>query len=195
MRIDRQIFFAEYKYVFGDIHTQDTVDIINRMIDRAELEQTPAAHFAYIFATSLHESRHAKYPYDFSPISERGGWHYVTRLYYGNDRIRRALGNKTKEDAWNFRGRGLVQITGRTNYERFGIQDNPDLALDPTMAVEIIFAGMNRGIFTGKKLSHYINSTEVDYYNARRIVNGLDKAELIAGYAERFESIIRKSLV
>ena len=50
---------------------------------------------------------------------------------------------------------------------------------------------MFRGLFTGKKLADYMNDKETDYYNARRIINGLDKAELIAGYAKEFESCIK----
>ena len=39
----------------------------------------------------------------------------------------------------------------------------------------ICIVGMRDGWFTGKKLSDYINNDEVDFYNARRIVNGLVK--------------------
>jgi hypothetical protein len=45
---------------------------------------------------------------------------------------------------------------------------------------------MAHGIYTGKKLSDYINADKCDFLNARRIVNGTDKAELIMGYAQRF---------
>jgi len=51
---------------------------------------------------------------------------------------------------------------------------------------------MKDGIFTGKKLSDYISSAGVDY-EARRIINGSDKQQLIAGYARKFESILRKT--
>ncbi|WP_314243760.1 hypothetical protein [Empedobacter tilapiae] len=37
----------------------------------------------------------------------------IAEIAYGN---RPELGNKTLEDTWNFRGRGLLQITGRYNY-------------------------------------------------------------------------------
>ena len=42
---------------------------------------------------------------------------------------------------------------------------------------------MVEGWFTGKKLSDYFNE-KTDYINARKIVNGLDKADIIAGYAK-----------
>ncbi|MEM6698917.1 MAG: hypothetical protein AAF599_11005 [Bacteroidota bacterium] len=42
---------------------------------------------------------------------------------------------------------------------------------------------MMNGSFTRKKLSTYINSSNIDFINARRTVNGTDRASLIAGYA------------
>lgn len=48
--------------------------------------------------------------------------------------------------------------------------------------------GMEAGRFTGKKLSDYLPG---DYVNARRIINGTDKAEQIAGYARQFEAALK----
>lgn len=53
--------------------------------------------------------------------------------------------------------------------------------------------GMEKGIFTGKKLDHYINAISVDYVGARAIINSQDQAALIASYAVRFESILEQS--
>lgn len=195
MRIDKGKFFAEYRRSLGRIRKQETVDTINALLNRAMDEQTPVPHLAYMFATALHEARDRNYIYDFYPLTERGSYSYITRLYWLNKRVRGWLGNDTEAEAWKYRGRGLVQLTGETNYESFGIQDDPERALDPDFAVHIMFEGMNRGIFTGRKLSDYLNKNEKDYYNARRIINGLDKASLIASYAEIFERVIRKSIV
>src|SRR5690606_33625322 len=178
MTIDRATFYSEYRKEFGSIKTQGTVHTINSILTRAEREQTPVPHLAYMFATALHEARSAQYRYDFYPIMERGSYTYITNQYWKNTRVRGWLGNKSIEDAWNFRGRGLVQITGRTNYERFGIDKNPDAALNPDLAVSIMFEGMTKGIFTGKALRHYLNPEKKDYWNARRIINGTDKAGL-----------------
>ncbi len=51
---------------------------------------------------------------------------------------------------------------------------------------------MKEGIFTEKK-SDYINSVEIDYVETRRIINDSDQHQLIAGYARKFESILRKT--
>ena len=69
--------------------------------------------------------------------------------------------------------------------------NHPELALNPTYAAQIMIAGMREGWFTGKKLSDYIKNGKVDYVGARRIINGTDKAQLIAGYAKQFESALR----
>jgi hypothetical protein len=47
-------------------------------------------------------------------------------------------------------------------------------------------------MFTGKNLADYIRPGSIDYRNARRIVNGTDKANRIAGYAKKFEEALRK---
>jgi hypothetical protein len=49
---------------------------------------------------------------------------------------------------------------------------------------------MIAGSYTGRRLSHYINPTKEDWVGARRIINGTDKAGLIAGYARRFHQAI-----
>ncbi|MBK8200622.1 MAG: hypothetical protein IPK75_19985 [Acidobacteria bacterium] len=51
--------------------------------------------------------------------------------------------------------------------------------------------GMARGLLPAKKIGDYINANGCDYLNARRVVNGLDRAQLIADYANAFEKIIR----
>jgi hypothetical protein len=45
------------------------------------------------------------------------------------------------------------------------------------------------GLFTGLRLSRFLNNKETDYYNARKVVNGVDKAELIASYAKEYEPL------
>jgi putative chitinase len=80
----------------------------------------------------------------------------------------------------------LVQITGRDNYAKYGIADDPDKALDPDKAVEILFDGMINGRFTGKRLADYFSATVTDWTGARKIINGTDRAVDIAGYAKKF---------
>jgi hypothetical protein len=52
-------------------------------------------------------------------------------------------------------------------------------------AAEVLVRGMMIGLFTGKKLSDF-----TDYVEMRRIINGTDRAQAIAGFALEFEKII-----
>jgi len=91
-----------------------------------------------------------------------------------------------------FKGRGFVQITGRNNYAHYAAKtgkdlvNNPDLALEPQTALFILVDGFRTGAFTGKKITDYINGSGVDFYNARRCINGVDRADEIAALAEKY---------
>ena len=77
----------------------------------------------------------------------------------------------------------------KTNYEKFGkllnidLVGNPELARNPIYAGQIICIGMRDGLFTGVSLSDFISGSRQDFYNARKIVNGLDKAQAFADRA------------
>lgn len=109
----------------------------------------------------------------------------ANRVYGGR------MGNIKPGDGWLYRGRGLVQITGRDNYAKYGIENSPDAALEPERSVKILFDGMLNGKFTGKRLVGYFNKTEENPEGARAIINGTDKAKLIAGYYRNFLDSLR----
>jgi hypothetical protein len=87
-------------------------------------------------------------------------------------------------DYYRFIGRGLVQITGRDNYQRysnlvaFGHEDftaNPEKVADAEVAARILVTGMMAGDFRASKLADFDTAAGFDGVNARDIVNG-DKA-------------------
>ena len=94
-------------------------------------------------------------------------------------------------------GRGYVQLTHRSNYEKAGsklkidLVNNPSLALDPEYAAHILFRGSLEGWFTGAKLSDYITPTTTSFVSARAIINGRDRAMKIAEYADDFNVALR----
>lgn len=114
----------------------------------------------------------------------------IANTVYGGEWGEKNLGNTLPNDGWVYRGRGSVQITGRLNYGRASKKLNIDLlasperALEPAVSAQILVAGCTEGWFTGKRLSDYLPN---DYVNARRVVNGTDRANEIAGYARAFE--------
>ncbi|MEL4897111.1 glycoside hydrolase family 19 protein [Crocosphaera sp. Alani8] len=121
----------------------------------------------YIMATIQHETADT-----FRPIAEYGGSHRRYAPYYG---------------------RGYVQLTWKYNYEKYGkmlhldLVTHPDEVMQPDVSLFIIVNGMKNGVFTGKKLSDYIEGNRVGFVDARRIINGLDRAELIASYAREWQ--------
>lgn len=141
---------------------------------------------AYILATAWHETGRYKY------MREIWGPTAAQKRYEG----RKDLGNTVKGDGKKFMGRGFVQITGRRNYTDWGkrlgldLLKEPQLAEQPEIAVRILVEGMMLGTFTGRKLADYVDLKKSDYANARRVVNGTDRAEMIAGYAREFEAAL-----
>jgi putative chitinase len=184
------VFFNEYKKIFGGIKLIATVDSIWLIIEAANTYNVTIEQLAYILATAYHETG-----FDFIPKYEYGKLEYFVRKYWLNSKVAKWLGNDNAQDAFECRGRGLVQITGENNYTYFGIRNNPDAALEINKAIEILYKGMLEGIFTTKKLSKYINEKECYFVSARRVVNGTDCAEKIATYADSFLSILKCALI
>lgn len=94
-------------------------------------------------------------------------------------------------------GRGLVQLTHRVNYEKMTLATGVDLvsrperAMEMAVAVDILFTGMRTGAFTGRRLGQYFSEDKEDWTGARRIINGRDRAALVAGYGRRYLAAIR----
>jgi hypothetical protein len=63
--------------------------------------------------------------------------------------------------------------------------------MEMTIAVDILFIGMETGAFTGRRLGQYFSGDRTDWIGARRIINGRDKAELVAGFGRRYLAAIR----
>lgn len=182
--IDLETFFGTVRHSpFPKRLTQGQVDGMSAILSEWERRgYTDLRWLAYMFATTFHETARKM-----QPITE-----YGARSYFNRYEGRKDLGNTVAGDGYKYRGRGYVQLTGRRNYtlasQKLGIDlvNNPDRALEPTIAAAIMFLGMTEGWFTGKELSDYFNDSKADWVNARRIINGVDKASTIAGYAKAF---------
>lgn len=175
---DTQAFYAGVRKVTGPLD-QTQVDIIERLLKDAS--HWGIGWLAYGLATAWHEAR-------LKPIEE---WGKGKGHDYGKV-------NATGKAPY---GRGLVQLTWHQNYQRaddeLGLKGtlaaNYDRALEPEIAVQILVRGMEKGWFTGKSLGTYIGTgrgAEKEFTDARRIINGTDKAALIAGYAVKFQDAL-----
>lgn len=197
MKINNSFFFNYIRqHLFGGKLRQSQVDGLNILLNywNNNFTDKDPRWLAYTLATVHHEVDKK-----FKPIKEYGNKKRFHDLYDINGHrknVARRLGNKYSGDGIKFHGRGFVQLTGRDNYSRWkeklniDILTNPDLVLEINIATEILFQGMHSGSFTGKKFSDYFNSTKEDWINARRIINGKDKANLIADYAKNYYAAI-----
>lgn len=195
MIINRPSFFSNHRRLFGSLNQSQVNGLID-LLDGFEKDTalTDIRWVAYMLATVKHECADT-----WLPIKERGPGNYFDKYEPGTS-IGKRLGNTVKGDGYKFPGRGFVMITGRDNYARFSkpgrdLIANPDLALDPAIAFDIMSEGMRRGRFTGKRLLEYIDGDKCDYYQARRIINVLDQAHKIASYALKFEGVLSASAI
>lgn len=172
-------FFASYRQSFGPL-TQEQVGPLEYLLDQLDADQ-PASleHAAYLLATVKHECADT-----YLPVKE-GYW------------LPDAEEWRKKLRYFPWYGRGFVQLTWERNYIRAGkelgldLTTNPDVVMAQRISYQILLRGSSEGWFTEKKLSDYIRPGNIDYRNARRVINGTDKAELIAGYARKFEAALR----
>lgn len=203
----RKAFYDEIRQTLLHVITEPMVQGIEAVFDYWEkLNSTlpptwiaskytipmPVQWLAYILATVYHETAHT-----FQPINEYGGARTRYAPYWG---------------------RGFVQLTWLFNYVRFGkllgidLVNHPELALELQHALDILFMGMIEGLFSGHKLSDWIEPSitigNADTYTSarivalqtivydkdREIVNGMDRAPMIAGYALQFETALIKGM-
>jgi len=220
--VNKEKFFEEVKSsLFGGKLTQTQVDGLEAIID--EWNAQGGGHrsqLAYVLATPYHEVGRS-----YKPVRENLNYTTAAKIrqvwpsrfktdssaqpfvkqpkklaieVYGG-----RLGNKTKpsEDGWIYRGGGWPQTTGRTNYAKFGLEENPNDILQPKVSAHALVKGMKDGLYTGKKLSDFINEKQVDYVSARALINA-DKTRKtntgtigsdIAGYAMKFDLALKNA--
>lgn len=184
--MDKAKFYAAVRRresgLFGTSLSQPQVDRLEAILTRLDAKRVEPAQAAYILATAYHESDRFRTMEEYASGSAYEG--------------RKTLGNTQPGDGVRFKGRGFVQITGRRNYtdwsKRLGVDlvGRPALAARIDHATTILIDGMMLGTFTGKKLPDYVAGVKKDYAGARRVVNGTDRAAMIANYARAFEDAL-----
>jgi len=151
-----------------DLNLGDTQEILSR----CKQESLSVKEAAYVCATAYWETNKTM-----SPVKE---------AYWLSENWR-----KSNLRYYPWYGRGYVQLTWEENYKKASketgvdLVSNPDTALNPKIAAEILVKGMVEGWFTGKKLSDYQG-----YVSMRQIINGEDKANIIASIAQDYEKAL-----
>lgn len=147
----------------GDYTKRSKEENIQTIVNEAiRLGVTDKAQISYIVATALHESGNFRYFEEQGPDSRFA--------HYGGGA--------------RYKGRGMVQLTHKSNYakqgERLGLDlvNNPELIRDANVAANILVHGMITGGFTGRRLDQYVGNGKNDVNNARRTVNGYVQAQV-----------------
>lgn len=161
------------------------------IVAKMKEHKVPLSWAAYILATAYHETANRMQPVR-EGLSRSDAWRKRNLRYY----------------PWY--GRGHVQLTWEENYRKAdkklglggALVANADLALDPEISAEVMVVGMIEGWFSGDKkgrhtlVRHLPNrdtATRTQFKNARRIVNLMDKADLIAGHALIYQEALKKA--
>ena len=187
--MNRAVFFDAIRPMFGGLSTDQVMGL---EILLAAVDGLPVRHQAYVLATAYHETAATMQPVretlaktdaEAARRLERawkaGKMPWVKTPYWRADNGKYWI------------GRGYVQLTHKVNYERAGkrmgvdLVADPSAAMSPMLAARIIVQGMSEGWFTGVKMSDCAT-----YRDMRKVVNGMDRADMIAGYAAKFETAL-----
>jgi hypothetical protein len=177
-------FFAAIRPLFGAL-TKVQVEGIEAKLAAFAAAGSPLAYVAYGLATSFHETDRKMQP--------------VPEIGRGRGK---PYGKPSKHDGQIAYGRGDVQLTWDFNYQRAddelelkgALTSNYDRAMETEISAAIMVRGMTEGWFTGKSFASYLPAkgaaTLKQFISARRIINGVDRAELVAGYAMKFQTAL-----
>jgi putative chitinase len=178
---------------FGGRLTQLQVEGVERLIvawDRHAPQPAEERQLAYVLATIFHETGGRM-----QPVRET----FATSDAQAIRRLDAAMAAgrlpQVSKPYWRagWFGRGDVQTTHERNYRKVGeaigvdLVADPGKLLNPDVSAKAAIVGMLQGLFVpGHDLDRYFNPEREDPEGARQIINGTDKASLIAGYYRNF---------
>lgn len=183
--LDLAAFFSSVRgTLFGGRLTSGQVQGMESKLAAFEKAGWPLSWAAYALATSYHETARRMLPVR-EGLSASETWRRKHLRYYP------------------YYGRGDVQLTWRENYAKAdkelelkgALLSDLDLALDPDISARIMVRGMAEGWFSkGHSLPVHLPDvvgTKAQFKQARRIINIMDKAALIADIAIKFQDALK----
>lgn len=197
----------------------------------AQVANAPLAYAAYAFATAYHETGGKMSPqienlnYSVAGLIGTFGRHRISvrdaqrlgrvdgrpadqqaiaNIIYGGAWGRKHLGNTQPNDGWHFRGVGMDQVTGRTNFSKVAellglgnaLMANPTVLLDPDYAAEAMVSSMMAGRYRGERFSTHLPrngpASIAEFTAARGIINAdVEKnGLLVARAANQFQNAL-----
>lgn len=161
---------------------KNLLDITRRAMERAGWGPTEQALF---LAQITHETGNFRYMEEIADGSAYEG--------------RRDLGNTQPGDGMRYKGRGLIQVTGRSNYEKIGkmlgldLINNPELiANDPKVAVDASMAWWELKKKESKRFRESIEKGDI-VDNTRGVNGGLNGFGERAAYYQQYKEFLAKN--
>lgn len=190
--MDRKVFYDFVRNIpFGGRISPDQFSGLEHILNYKEKNypDMDVRWLAYILATTYHETARTMQPVRETQATSDA--QAIARLdtAFKKGQLKGVSKPYWREGAF---GRGLVQITHAANYAKFGIKDYAQ-ALEWPTALRVLFDGMINAKFTKYRLSQFFNKTNDDPKGARKIVNGTDKASLIAEYHKNFLDALKQA--
>lgn len=181
--------------------TPANISGFDRFLTEGERQHTPLNIFAYILATVYWETAHTM-----QPVKEA---YWV----YPHDPVKMEAWRKRNLRYYPYYGRSFPQFTWEKNYRtatdvwnsefrgdgpKVNFVTDPDRIMDPAFGVPLTFHALRHGWFTGKGLDDFIDLIDEgdqedlrEFKNARKAVNGTDKAEAIGRVALLMEAALK----
>jgi putative chitinase len=124
-------------------------------------------------------------------MHESGAFHYLKELASGAAyEGRKDLGNIHEGDGIKFKGRGLIQITGRANYVSIGNDLHEDFIINPELLETPKYATLSAGWFWNKHGLNVLADADDIIHITKRINGGLNGIEDRENYLRKAKLFI-----